>query len=139
MRKPAHLTHVSNEAIWTQACLPRPGQYILAQLQGLRAQLTTRSSLAADITTEQSVRDHVCCLEAHLQQILATQREDPPPPHVVAVPRFACPHCEDTFLTAHALKIHCGIRHPAPASEERRPVVQKLNPTEHSVGGAPPL
>ena len=79
MRKPAHLTHVSNEAIWTQAGLQRPGRCILAQLQGLRTQLTARASLAADITTEQSVRDHVCSLEAHLQQLLANHREDPPP------------------------------------------------------------
>ncbi|OLP94419.1 LINE-1 reverse transcriptase-like [Symbiodinium microadriaticum] len=136
MRKPAHLTHVSNEEIWTQACLQRPGRVILAQLQGLQAQLTARSSCAADITTEQSVRHHVCGLEAHLRQLLEAQNEDSPP-RAAATPRFACPHCEDTFLTEHALKIHCGIRHPAPVSEERRPVVQKLNPMEHSIGGLP--
>ncbi|CAE7273824.1 LINE-1 reverse transcriptase-like [Symbiodinium microadriaticum] len=97
MRKPAHLTRVTNAAIWQQAGLRRPGEQLLDQIQQARAKLEIKARLAPDITTDAGVLRYLYQHEVHLRLLL--QRE------------------QAVFLTLHALHIHCGIKHPNSTEE----------------------
>ncbi|CAE7187361.1 unnamed protein product [Symbiodinium necroappetens] len=136
MRKPAHLTRVTNETIWQQAGLRKPGEQLLDQLQQARAKLELRARVAPDITTEAGVLDYLRQHETHLRLLIQRAQDHPPAP--IPVQQYVCQHCEAVFLTEHALHIHCGIKHPAPASEAGRPEPKHLfDPAQHSVGGLP--
>ncbi|CAE7877426.1 unnamed protein product [Symbiodinium necroappetens] len=136
MRKPAHLTRVTNATIWQQAGLRQPGEQLLDQLQQARAKLELRARVAPDITTEAGVLDYLRQHETHLRLLI--QREQGHPPTPIPVRQYVCQHCEAVFLTERALHIHCGIKHPAPASEAGRPEPKHLfDPAQHSVGGLP--
>ena len=136
MRKPAHLTRVTNAAIWQQAGLRRPGEQLLDQIQQARAKLEIKARLAPDITTDAGVLRYLYQHEVHLRLLLQREQDRPSPP--TPAPQHVCPHCEAVFLTLHALHIHCGIKHPN-STEEAGKSARKytFDPAQHSVGGLP--
>ena len=137
MRQPAHLTHVTNDAIWRTAQLRRPGEQLLEQLRQARLKLEARAQAKPDITTEGGTIPYLRDREAQLSLLLNRQQGAYLPPRP-ALPRHPCPHCEATFMTEHALNIHCGIKHPAPDGEPGRPLKKHVfDPAQHSVGGMP--
>ncbi|CAE7517259.1 unnamed protein product [Symbiodinium microadriaticum] len=136
MRKPAHLTRITNDVIWQQAGLRKPGEQLLDQIQQARAKLELRARTAPDITTEAGVLNYLRQHEMHLRLLVQRAQDHPPMP--IPVQQHVCQHCEAVFLTEHALRIHCGIKHPASADEAGRPAPKYLfDPAQHSVGGLP--
>ena len=137
LRQPAHLTHVTNDAIWQRANLRRPGEQLLEQIRQARLKLETRASIKPDITTMGGAIQHLRDRETQLRLLLQGPNRVCSPPEP-ALPQFSCPHCEATFMTEHALNIHCGIKHPAPAGAPDRPIKKHVfDPALHSVGGLP--
>ncbi|CAE7712740.1 pol [Symbiodinium necroappetens] len=137
LRKPSHLTHVSNDEIWMQARVRKPRDQLLGQVAQVRQKLEAKAQHVPDITTEAETLQYVRGLEEQLQLLIAKSLVMPAPPPPTQK-RYECPHCEDTFATEHALKIHCGIRHPAPDSERAREKARfKFDPAVHSAGGLP--
>ena len=136
MRKPAHLTRITNDVIWQQAGVRKPGEQLLGQIQQARAKLEVRARSAPDITTEAGVLTYLRQQEAHLRLLVQRSQDHPPTP--IPVQQHVCQHCEAVFLTEHALHIHCGIKHPAPADEVDKPALKyQFDPAQHSVGGLP--
>ncbi|CAE7892707.1 unnamed protein product, partial [Symbiodinium necroappetens] len=136
MRKPAHLTRVTNAAIWQQAGLRRPGEQLLDQIQQARAKLEIKARMTPDITTDAGVLRYLHQHEVHLRLLL--QREQDRPSQPTPALQHACPHCEAVFLTEHALHIHCGVKHPTPTGEAGRSDRKyTFDPAQHSVGGLP--
>ncbi|CAE7946816.1 Pol, partial [Symbiodinium sp. KB8] len=137
LRQPAHLTHVTNGAIWQRANLRRPGEQLLEQIRQARLKLETRASIKPDITTMGGAIQHLRDRETQLRLLLQGPQRVCSPPEPT-LPQFSCPHCEATFMTEHALNIHCGIKHPAPAGAPDRPIKKHVfDPALHSVGGLP--
>ena len=135
MRLPAHLTHVSTADIWHRAGLPMPGWTIQLQQQQLLARLERRAQQAPDITTTpaalQHLRAQVSSLEAVLKDVAEGLAKTPQQSAHVS-----CPYCQESFVTEHAMRIHCSLQHKSiPRHSTKTPTV--FQPALHSKAGMP--
>ena len=71
---PSHLTHSTNNHVWQQAGMLKPGRALLHALQRFRAALQRRASSAPDITIRADVQAHVARLEVNLSALLISRR-----------------------------------------------------------------
>ena len=125
LRLPAHLTHISTAEIWSRAELPmsyaRLDNTVQQHPKQLLDKLEHPAQNAPDITTTTVAAQHLRAQVGALETIL----------HV------SCPYCQDTFVTEHAMRIHCSLKHESiPRLSTRTPTVFK--PELHSKAGMPP-
>ena len=135
LRLPAHISHISTADIWKRAGLPMPGWTIQLQQQQMLDKLEHRAQQAPDITTTPAALRHlraqVASLDAVLKDVAEGLARTPPQAAYVC-----CPYCQESFVTEHAMRIHCGLRHQSiPRHSTRTPTV--FQPALHSKAGMP--
>ena len=134
-RSPAHLTHTTNNHIWQQAGLSKPGQALLQALQRFKDALHRRTSTAPDITTRADVQAHVGRLEVKLIDLLQQQEQQDAQLPVTSA-EVPCPYCDAVFDTENAMRTHAQLAHndlPPRAASTPTQFVPRL----HACGGLP--
>ncbi|CAE7458256.1 Pol [Symbiodinium sp. CCMP2456] len=108
LRVPAHLTHVTNQAVWHQASLPMPGWTIQCALLQHQTKLQQTAASGTDITSTPQALAHVDILAGRLEallleaaQTLATEAVSAPS---ISMP--ACRLCQRQFFRWTHLKLH---------------------------------
>ncbi|CAE7683045.1 Pol, partial [Symbiodinium necroappetens] len=130
---PSHLTRTTNNQVWQQAGMLKPGQALLQALQRFRAALQRRTSSVPDITTRADVHIYVARLEANLSALLQQQemQDAQLPVDSMDIP---CPYCDEVFSTENAMRIHSQLAHqdlPPRAASSPTQFVPRL----HACGG----
>ena len=136
-RQPAHLTHSTNDSIWSRAGLTQPGITILTAATNFTAKLTTKSSEAPDITTSPEIFQHLHHLIDSLTRALSTLSDSSQTnEHSPASHDFPCPTCAMPFSSDNAMRIHCRLKHGfLPKHATSTPV--KFQAHLHACGGLP--
>ncbi|CAE7659958.1 pol [Symbiodinium sp. CCMP2456] len=135
LRVPAHLTHVTNQAVWHQAGQPMPGWTIQCSLLQHQTKLQQTAASGTDITSTPQALAHVDILAGRLEallldaaQTLATE--------AVSAPSISCPHCSELFISENAVRIHCKLKHgQLPPRLNHHPT--EFVPELHSTAGMP--
>ena len=119
LRQPAHLSHVTNAAIWATANLRPVEQSIRARMCSLLEKRRPLLSLhGPDIVCNEQVIQQlqrlIEGLDTHIRRLAShevariAQGVDAPGQDE----KVPCPHCELQLATSHALKIHLSLKHP---------------------------
>ena len=135
LRVPAHLTHITNQAVWHQAGQPMPGWTVQCALLQHQAKLQQTAASGTDITSTPQALAHVDVLAGRLEallleaaQTLATE--------AVSAPSISCPHCSELFISENAVRIHCKLKHgQLPPRLNHHPT--EFVPELHSTAGMP--
>ncbi|CAE7187205.1 Pol [Symbiodinium sp. CCMP2456] len=135
LRVPAHLTHITNGAVWSQAGLPMPGWQLQHSLQVHQQRLQAKHDSDPDITTTPQALEFVAQQAARLEAVLMnaarTLATEPP-----TQPLVNCPQCDKAFTTENAMRIHCSLQHKhLPEIQTKIPTT--FDPAVHSQAGMP--
>ena len=135
LRLPAHLTRITNAAIWERAGLAQPGWTMQHALQQHQSRLDVKATTAPDITTAPRI---LCYLKetASLMADVLLQEAQSISNEVVVSAAISCPMCEATFVSENAMRIHSKLKHKTlPAHSTRTPTI--FVPHLHAVAGMP--
>ena len=117
LKQPAHISRVTNDAIWATTKQQTPAQHILQRMQRLLAQRDpafsyTGPDIVVNETVTQQLQHLISCHQVHQLQLecdgAAPQAADSDHDQMQGV---ACPYCDKVMPTAHALRIHIGLQH----------------------------
>ena len=110
LRVPAHLTHVTNHAVWSQANLPLPGWQLQHALQVHHKRLLHKQSATPDITTTPQALEFLDQQAGRLEAVLLKAAKTLVS-ESSAMPLVNCPKCDQAFATENAMRIHCSLQH----------------------------
>ncbi|OLQ10177.1 RNA-directed DNA polymerase from mobile element jockey [Symbiodinium microadriaticum] len=135
MRIPAHLTHISNHAVWTRAQLPMPGWQLQHSLHMHQQKLLAKQATQPDITTTpkalEFLRQQVLSLETILLKAAQHLVDEPS-----TLPLVTCPKCDQAFTTENAMRIHCSLQHKHLPQVQTK-IATTFDPAVHSQAGMP--
>ena len=135
LRVPAHLTHVTNNAVWSQAKLPQPGWQLQQALLTHHQRLLDRHNIDPDITTTPQAFEFLNQQIQRPEDILLKEASS----LVVessALPPVNCPKCDRAFPTENAMRIHCSLQHKhLPQLQTKIPTT--FDPATHAQAGMP--
>ena len=142
LKQPAHLSHVTNTAIWTAAVQLTPEQHIYLRMQRFRVQRDPNSSdMGPDIVCNDTVLQQICSLILQHSANQSRLEMDRAAPQATGsdlepVAGIPCPHCHQDLPTQHALRIHIGLHHKDQLPEKRGTIISFSAPL-HAVDGMP--
>ena len=135
LRVPAHLTHVTDHAVWSQANLPLPGWQLQHALQVHHKRLLHKQSATPDITTTPQALEFLDQQAGRLEAVLLKAAKTLVS-ESSAMPLVNCPKCDQAFATVNAMRIHCSLQHKhLPQIQTKIPTT--FCPATHSQAGMP--
>ncbi|CAE7340957.1 jockey\pol, partial [Symbiodinium sp. CCMP2456] len=104
LRVPAHLTHITNQAVWHQAGQPMPGWTVQCALLQHQAKLQHTAASRTDITSTPQALAHVDVLAGRLEALLLEAAQ------TLATEAVSAPSIRDSMIRAPPSEAHV----PAP-------------------------
>ncbi|CAE7340897.1 Pol, partial [Symbiodinium sp. CCMP2456] len=104
LRVPAHLTHITNQAVWHQAGQPMPGWTVQCALLQHQAKLQQTAASGTDITSTPQALAHVDVLAGRLEALLLEAAQ------TLATEAVSAPSISDSMIRAPPSEAHA----PAP-------------------------
>ncbi|CAE7664507.1 unnamed protein product [Symbiodinium sp. CCMP2592] len=141
LKQPAHLSHTTNQAVWSTVGLPTPDSQLEHRMQRFKAAKSPNlSHHGPDIICNDEVQLQMAELLSHhraLSSQLEAERASPQTADLDPEPLLGvvCPHCDRKLPSPHALRIHVGLHHKD-VSKAPRPRVA-FSATAHAIDGMP--